>query len=233
MAPRGKSLAVAQLAALQHAPGRKARPMELKGEVRIEAPRDRVWTALTDPEVLARSIDGVERLEAAGDNRFEGSLKAKVGPVRATFSGTVELSNIDPPNGYTLSGEGSGGVAGFAKGSADVALEDTGDGATLLRYVARSQVGGKLAQLGSRLIEGAAKGYAEGFFKNFKAIVEAPAAAAPAAPGAGAEPEAAPAAEDVEATLATEERTGGIPPLVWAGVLAIVILLLVAWLLRS
>jgi carbon monoxide dehydrogenase subunit G len=207
----------------------KATLMELKGEVRIEAPRERVWAALNDPDILARSIDGVERLEAVGDNRFEGSLKAKVGPVRATFSGTVALSNLDPPNGYTLSGEGSGGVAGFAKGSADVTLEDAGDGATLLRYLARSQVGGKLAQLGSRLVEGAAKGYADSFFQNFRAIVEAPAEAAPPAVAEAADP----VAEDVEARIATEERTGGIPPLVWAGVLAIVILLLVAWLLRS
>jgi carbon monoxide dehydrogenase subunit G len=205
--------------------------MELKGEVRIGAPREKVWQALNDPDVLARSIDGVKRLEAAGDNRFEGAMKAKVGPVRATFTGAVALSNIDPPNGYTLSGEGSGGVAGFAKGSADIALEDTGDGATLLRYEARSQVGGKLAQLGSRLVEGAAKSYAESFFANFRAIVEGPAEAAEAPLAPTAPP--APAAPDVETTLAEEERGGGIPPLVWAGVLAIAILLLVAWLLRS
>ncbi|MFN3592559.1 MAG: CoxG family protein [Thermaurantiacus sp.] len=204
--------------------------MELKGEVRIAAEREKVWQALNDPEVLARSIDGVERLEASGENRFEGSMKAKVGPVRATFKGVVELSNIDPPNGYTLSGEGSGGVAGFAKGSADIGLEDTGDGATLLRYAVQSQVGGKLAQLGSRLVEGAARSYAESFFTNFRAIVEGPADAAPASP-APAAPESA--REDVETMLADEERSGGIPPLVWAGVLAIVILLLVAWLLRG
>jgi len=200
--------------------------MELSGEVRIEAPRDRVWDALNDPDVLARAIDGIERLEAVGENRFEGAMAAKVGPVRATFTGTVELSDLDPPNGYRLSGEGKGGVAGFAKGSADVRLAESGDGATILRYAVQSQVGGRLAQLGSRLVEGAAKGYAESFFRNFKAIVEAP-AVSKAAP----EPaETADAPEpDVEATLNAEGR-GGIPPLVWAAVLAIVVILLVAWL---
>jgi carbon monoxide dehydrogenase subunit G len=226
--------------------------MELKGEVRIDAPRDRVWAALNDADILARSIDGVERLEPVGENRFEGALKAKVGPVRATFAGTVELTNVDPPNGYTLSGEGKGGVAGFARGSADVALTDTGDGATMLTYVATSQVGGKLAQLGSRLVEGAAKGYAESFFRNFRAIVEGP----PAPPGdvetpqpqldpRAAKPpvdvdaakppvdvEAAKPKVDVEAALADEARTGGIPPLVWASVLAIVVILLLVFLLR-
>ncbi len=200
--------------------------MELRGEVRLAAPREKVWAALNDPSVLARSIDGVERLEPVGENRFEGALLARIGPVRATFTGTVELSDLDPPNGYTLSGEGKGGAAGFARGSAEVRLEETEDGGTRLSYVARSQVGGRLAQLGTRLIEGAARGYAEGFFRNFKAIVEAP----EARPDEGREPADA-SASDVEAALAEEERAGGIPPLVWAAVLSIVVILLVVWLI--
>jgi hypothetical protein len=192
--------------------------MELKGEARIEAPRETVWLALNDPAVLARAIDGVESLEPDGPNRFRGALDARVGPVRAKFSGTVELTEIDPPNRYVLVGEGKGGVAGFAKGQAVVVLADTADGATLLSYVATSQVGGKLAQLGARLIEGAAKGYADGFFRNFKAIVEEPAPVAADAPIATSEP--APAAPAPEAR--------GISPLLWAGILvAVVVALLV------
>ena len=152
--------------------------MELKGETRIAAPRAAVWAALNDPEVLARCIDGVESLVRDGENRFQGKLNAKVGPVRATFTGAVTLENLDPPNGYTLVGEGKGGVAGFAKGSAAVSLSDaaTDDGtpATLLTYHAKSTVGGKLAQLGARLIEGTAKAYAESFFAKLKIELEGP-----------------------------------------------------------
>jgi len=148
--------------------------MELQGESIINASRQEIWAALIDPAVLAKCIDGVESLDALGDNRFAGVLNAKVGPVKARFTGTVALTEMDPPNRYVLVGEGKGGVAGFAKGSAEVVLTDLPDGATLLRYVARSQVGGKLAQLGTRLIEGTAKAYAENFFAAFKAQVEGP-----------------------------------------------------------
>ena len=153
--------------------------MELQGETLIAAPRERVWAALNDPAVLRRCIDGVESLEKVGDSRFEGKLNAKVGPVRASFTGGVDLQNLDPPNRYSIVGEGKGGVAGFAKGSADVTLSDAalpdGSMGTQLAYVARSTVGGKLAQLGARLIEGTARGYAETFFARLKAEVEAPA----------------------------------------------------------
>jgi uncharacterized protein len=166
----------------------KGEHMDLKGETIIAAPRAAVWAALNDPAVLARCIDGVEKLEATADNRFEGKLNAKVGPVRATFTGFVTLENIDAPNGYTLVGEGKGGVAGFAKGAADVTLTDA-DGGTHLAYHAKSQVGGKLAQLGARLIEGTAKAYAESFFAKLKAELEQPAQdAAPPAPSPAAEP---------------------------------------------
>ncbi len=130
--------------------------MHLEGQTAINATRDAVWAALNDPQVLARCIEGVERLERTGENRFEGALTAKVGPVKARFTGGIELTEVDAPNRYVIVGEGKGGVAGFAKGSAEVVLEDAPDGATLLRYDARSQVGGKLSQLGTRLVEGAA-----------------------------------------------------------------------------
>ncbi|MCS6986158.1 MAG: carbon monoxide dehydrogenase subunit G [Sphingomonadaceae bacterium] len=188
--------------------------MELSGEERIAAPRAAVWAALNDPQVLARCIDGVETLEPDGENRFKGVLDAKVGPVRARFQGTVTLTDIEAPHRYTLIGEGKGGVAGFAKGSADVRLTETDDGHTVLSWVAKAQVGGRLAQLGARLVEGAARGYAEGFFRRFRAIVEAP-AAAPAV--AEAAPEPAP------------ER--GIPAWAWAGALVAGVLAVLLWLL--
>lgn len=214
--------------------------MELQGETLIAAPRERVWTALNDPEVLRRCIDGVESLEKVGDNRFEGKLNAKVGPVRATFTGGVDLQDLDPPNGYTIVGEGKGGVAGFAKGSAEVKLADAtlpeGATGTRLTYVARSTVGGKLAQLGARLIEGAARGYAETFFARLKTEVEGPGSADAVDTDAGAAV-AADAAE-IPTTLAPEGPTppmvargadgkAGVSPVVWAAALLLVGLL--AW----
>ena len=187
--------------------------MELKGETRIEATRQTVWDALCDPAILARCIDGVERLDAVGENRFEGALNAKVGPVKARFAGEVELTEMDPPNRYVLVGEGKGGVAGFAKGSAEVVLSDADGNATLLSYVAKAQVGGKLAQLGTRLIEGTAKGYATSFFERFKQEVEGPA------------PEEQPAAPvpDQPATRAADTPSKGLSPLVWVGGLCVLV----------
>jgi hypothetical protein len=203
--------------------------MELQGETLIDAPRERVWAALNDPAVLARCIDGVESLDKIGDTRFEGKLNAKVGPVRASFTGGVDLLNLDPPSGYTIFGEGKGGVAGFAKGSADVRLADEtmpdGRLGTRLSYVARSTVGGKLAQLGARLIEGTARGYAESFFAKLKAEVETP--AADAAPP----PAAAPADEIAMATPARTSDGKPLSPLVWAG--GVALLLLAVWLLLA
>lgn len=191
--------------------------MELTGETRIEAGRQAVWDALCDPAILARCIDGVEKLEVSGENRFDGVLNAKVGPVKAKFSGTVELTEMDPPNRYVLVGEGKGGVAGFAKGSAEVVLSDADGGATLLAYVARAQVGGKLAQLGTRLIEGTAKGYASSFFERFKEAVEAPAVV-------DAEPAIAP--EEPASDAAVPGK--GISPIMWVGgLVALVVLVLV------
>ena len=218
--------------------------MELKGETTIAAPRESVWAALNDPDVLARCIDGVETLTRSGDNRFDGKMNAKVGPVRATFTGTVSLENIDPPNGYTLVGEGKGGVAGFAKGAAEVALSDAPAGGTLLVYHAKSTVGGKLAQLGARLIEGTAKSYAESFFGKLKAELEGAATGGDAPQGASdavnlgigsdtGESVAASAAASESPAVGPAEREGGLSPLAWGLLIAALsgalVLVLLMW----
>ena len=141
--------------------------MEMSGQYRIPAPRAKVWAALNDPVILRESIPGCQSLDKISDTEMTATVQAKVGPVKATFNGQVSLSNIDPPNSYTISGEGKGGVAGFAKGGADVRLADDGDGMTLLSYTAKGQVGGKLAQIGARLIDAAAKQMADQFFGAF------------------------------------------------------------------
>jgi len=172
--------------------------MEMSGEQRIPAPRAVVWEALNDPEVLKASIPGCESLERnEADDGFDAKVRAKVGPVSARFGGTVVLSDINPPESYTISGEGKGGSAGFAKGSARVQLAEDGND-TLLSYNVDARVGGKLAQLGSRLIDGTARKMADDFFTRFSDIVqernsggEAPAAAT--IPPAGAGVETAPA----------------------------------------
>ncbi len=144
--------------------------MDMNGEYRIPAPRERVWEALNDPDVLGRCIPGCESIEKTADNAMSAVVHAKVGPVSAKFSGNVTLEDLDPPNGYTIRGEGKGGVAGFAKGTAKVALADDGDG-TLLRYAIDASVGGKLAQVGARLVSGSVKKMADEFFGTFSGIV--------------------------------------------------------------
>jgi len=140
--------------------------MEMTGEYRIPAARERVWQALNDPATLKLCIPGCESLEKVSDTEMTAVARMRVGPVSARFSGKVTLSEIDPPNGYRITGEGQGGAAGFAKGGAAVKL--TGEGAeTVLTYTAEAQVGGKLAQIGSRLIDGAAKKMADEFFAKF------------------------------------------------------------------
>ena len=138
----------------------------MTGEITLPADRLTVWTKLNDPEVLKRCIAGVQSMEQTGDTTFAASIKMKIGPVSATFKGNVELSNIDAPNSYRISGAGEGGVAGFAKGGADVTLTEA-DGGTLLRYDVQAAVGGKIAQMGARLIDGVAKKTAQGFFARF------------------------------------------------------------------
>ncbi len=145
--------------------------MDLKGEYRLPAPREKVWAALNDPDVLRACIPGCQKLEMTGDNEMEATVTAKVGPVKATFNGQVRLENINAPESYSIVGEGKGGIAGFAKGGADVLLKDEGPDTTTLSYDVKAQVGGKLAQMGGRLIDSTAKKLAGQFFDNFAAHV--------------------------------------------------------------
>ena len=145
--------------------------MTMTGEVQLAAARDVVWQKLNDAEVLKACIPGCEELNKSSDTEFQAVAVTKIGPVKAKFKGKVHLTDLDPPNGYRISGEGDGGVAGFAKGGASVALSDK-DGGTLLTYNVEAQIGGKLAQLGQRLVNGAAKKLADDFFRNFAASVE-------------------------------------------------------------
>ncbi len=160
--------------------------MDMTGERRIPAPRQTVWEALNDTQVLKACIPGCESLEKLENGDLKASASVKIGPISAKFAGKVQLLDLDPPNSYRIDGEGAGGVAGFAKGGATVRLADDGAG-TLLSYDVKAQVGGKIAQLGARLIDATAKQMADAFFTRFSDTV---AAMAPAA----AEAEAAPPA---------------------------------------
>lgn len=217
--------------------------MQMTGQYRIEAPRERVWEALNDVEVLRACIPGVEEIEKTSDTAFSAKVKAKVGPVSARFAGEVTLSDLDPPNGYTIRGEGKGGAAGFAKGGAKVRLSDDGE-ATLLDYDVDAQVGGKLAQIGSRLIDGTAKKMADDFFSRFAAEVAGSTAAVQRVEGAAAESEpatAAPTATAPAARPAPETAAASTSPAdadkdvgagaslgVWVTGLLVVVLLLIA-----
>lgn len=148
--------------------------MDITGSFDIPASAARVWQALNDPEVLKQCIPGCESLARTGENTLEATVVAKIGPVSAKFGGAVTLENLDPPHGYTLRGEGKGGAAGFAKGEAKVTLTPI-EGGTRLDYVATAQVGGKLAQIGSRLVQGSATKIAGDFFARFsEAVAETP-----------------------------------------------------------
>jgi uncharacterized protein len=179
--------------------------MDMNGEYRISAPRSRVWEALNDPEILKQCIPGCEEIEKQSDTEMTAKVVAKVGPVKAKFAGKVTLSDIDAPNGYTITGEGSGGAAGFGKGGAKVNLVEDGPD-TVLSYTAHAQVGGKLAQIGSRLIDGAARKMADDFFAKFTQVVGQPAEPV-------AETEVASASGTVEPaqpTLAAETAGAGV-----------------------
>ena len=206
--------------------------MEISGEYRIPAPRDAVWTALNDPAILKDCIPGCQSLEKVSDTKMTATVKAKVGPVNATFTGAVTLSNVSPPNGYTISGEGQGGVAGFAKGGADVALADDGDG-TVLTYTVKGQVGGKLAQVGARLIDATAKQMAEQFFGTLVAKVGGEGVIARAEhaveEAAHQVAEAAHHAEERAEAAAVRGFLGG--PQMWA-LIALVVLVLLLLILR-
>ena len=144
--------------------------MQQTGEFRIAAARPKVWQALNDPDVLAQCIEGCQSMTKVADDAYTTSIKAKVGPVSATFAADIKLVDLNPPSAYTLNASVKGGAAGFAKGTARVVLEDDA-GATLLRYQVDGSVGGKLAQVGSRLIDGAARKMADDFFRKFTEVV--------------------------------------------------------------
>jgi carbon monoxide dehydrogenase subunit G len=173
--------------------------MDMTGEQRIPAPREAVWRALNDPDVLRRCIPGCQELTKHSDTEMSAVAVIKVGPISARFQGAVTLSELDPPNGYRIVGEGQGGVAGHARGGALVKLVDDGEG-TLLTYVVSAQIGGKLAQLGGRMIDATAKSMSAAFFRKFAEEIASPASAAPlavaaAAPAAGFAPASASIAE--------------------------------------
>ncbi len=167
--------------------------MQITGEQKIEAAPEDVWKALNDPETLRRSIPGCETLMRTGAQEFTGAVRAKVGPVSATFKGKVELTDLDPPHGYTLIGRGQGGAAGFAKGDAKVHLAADGEG-TRLTYIATVDVGGKLASVGGRLLESVSRRMADDFFNRFSKVVTGEVAVEEAPEGAAFQVrEAAPA----------------------------------------
>ena len=139
----------------------------IEGEERIAAPVEKVWQALNDPEVLKLCIPGCQNLEKKSDTELAATVVLKIGPIKATFNGEVTLSNLNPPHSYTIAGEGKGGIAGFAKGGADVTLSQDGADTTVLKYAAKADVGGKIAQLGSRLIDSTSKKLAGEFFSTF------------------------------------------------------------------
>lgn len=165
--------------------------MDMTGEYKIAAPRERVWAALNDPEILRQAIPGCEELNKLSDTELEGAARAKIGPVSARFKGKVTLSELNPPESYILTGEGSGGAAGFAKGEAKVVLTPEGE-ATVLRYTVKATIGGKLAQLGQRLVDGAAKKMADEFFDKFSELAGGKVAPPPAAQATVAQPGRAP-----------------------------------------
>jgi carbon monoxide dehydrogenase subunit G len=197
--------------------------MDMTGEYRIPAPREQVWAALNDPEILKASLPGCESLERVSDREFAATVAAKVGPVRARFNGQVTLSDLHPPESYKISGEGKGGAAGFAKGGADVRLVEEAAAVTVLSYTARADVGGKLAQLGSRLIDATAKKMADEFFENFRRQLTAPEAEV------AAEPALAPEAGAAPARAAAPEGLPGLAQnkFVWAAAAVVLLMILV------
>ena len=197
--------------------------MDMTGERLIPAPRAAVWAALNDVDVLKASIPGCQEITRHSDTEMSARVGLKIGPVSANFTGKVQLGDLDPPNGYTISGEGSGGVAGFAKGGAKVRLADAEGGATRMGYDVSAQVGGKIAQLGARLIDSTAKQLADQFFDRFAHEVAARQAPSGAA---AAPPRASPPSISVLDMIPREPM--GLPRIAWVGMgiqLVIMILL--------
>ncbi len=188
--------------------------MDMSGERRISAPREKVWAALNDPAVLKAAIPGCETMEKLSDTELKATASVKIGPISAKFAGKVNLLDLDPPNGYRIEGEGQGGVAGFAKGGASVRLLADGTD-TILSYDVKANVGGKIAQLGARLIDATAKQMADAFFDRFAAQV----ATAEATPEAAAAPTPAPApAPSISLLDMIPREPGGLPIVAWIGI---------------
>ena len=226
--------------------------MDMTGEYRIAAPRQKVWDALNDPEILKQAIPGCETITKHSDTEMSATVRAKVGPVSARFGGKVTISDRDPPTSYRISGEGTGGPAGFAKGGATVSLRDD-NGETVLSYKVDANVGGKLAQIGSRLIDATARQMADNFFSKFAQVVVSsnpPPSASAATPvaNAGAAAEAPPVAvavnppppgTSVEAPPvhltpppSAPSSGGRLSPMVWVGALAVVVIVLLYFFTR-
>jgi len=201
--------------------------MEMTGEQRLPAPREAVWAALNDPEVLKQCIPGCDEIQKLSDTEMTAKVSVKVGPVSAKFTGNVTLSELDPPNGYTISGEGKGGVAGFGKGGAKVRLLPDGDG-TLLTYEVSASVGGKLAQIGARLIDATAKKMAEQFFEKFTEVV-----AARGAPAAEVAAEGSPGAAAMPArTVDDLPPRQGLSTMTWVSLTTVIVLVILAFVMR-
>ncbi|MGZ5180602.1 MAG: CoxG family protein [Ramlibacter sp.] len=197
--------------------------MDMQGSRVLNATRQQAWDALNDPEVLKTCIPGCDKVEASGDNQYAIGMAVKVGPVSARFGGKINLQDVQPPTSYTLRFEGQGGAAGFGKGHAQVRLEPH-DPACELHYAVNAQVGGRIAQVGQRLIDGVARSMAEDFFRRFDEELQRRfPAAAPAAPGAGAAADAAGAPVHVPA----RQQDTQLP--IWVWIVAAVVLAAAAW----
>jgi carbon monoxide dehydrogenase subunit G len=206
--------------------------MEMTGEQRIAAPRAKVWAALNDPEVLRRCIPGCQSLEKEADDRLKATVEIKIGPIGARFVGAVTLTDINAPNGYTITGEGQGGTVGFAKGGAKVKLADDGAEATILSYTVDAQVGGRLAQLGGPIIDATAKRLAGKFFDTFGEVVAGGGVTAgdgkvESAPSVGRSVNV-PASPVASAPVSTPVAASG-PPMAW--VLATVLAALIGYMI--
>lgn len=204
--------------------------MEMTGEQLIGQPQQKVWEALNDPEVLKACIPGCDTIEKVSDTEYKMTMTAAVGPVKAKFSGKLFLSDLNPPTSYKLAFEGSGGAAGFGKGTAAVSLNQENPSTTKLSYSASAQIGGKLAQVGARLIDGVAKKMADDFFKAFTNRLGA------AAPAAAVEATAAPGAAQAPTTSATPTVSSapvksGMSPLTIIIALVVIVAIL-GWIFR-
>ncbi|WP_395331203.1 carbon monoxide dehydrogenase subunit G [Novosphingobium sp. BL-8H] len=206
--------------------------MQMTGEQQVAAPRQRVWEALNDPAVLAQCIPGCQSLERDGDNRFVAAAEVKIGPIGARFKGAVELSDLDAPNGYTITGSGNGGVAGTAKGGAKVRLSDAAGGGTLIAYEVDAEVGGRMAQLGGPIIDATAKNLAGKFFAKFGDVVASGGKASMSTGQGATAPVAAvggPAAGAVPVSISTGAAPGGL----WGWVAALILAVVAGFLLGA